>query len=127
MEPFKGKTLLSLFLQVQVMVHRIRLRHPWTREACTVDDHRVAFTRRFNRPTGLTTTDRLDVEMLGHVGQIVLIELNEQSLQSDTSAEPIRIDVRAAIRDHNELRIVLRRDGDWPELGEVSLRIESEG
>jgi len=126
------------------MTHRIRLRHPWTREDLIGVDprvsdgqgdnhrkvpspewHQVAFTRRFNRPTGLTVEDRLGIEMSGHLGQIVAVQLNDQGLRFDPNDDVLRIDLNTTIQDHNEFRLVLRRDGCSPELGEVNLWIES--
>lgn len=126
------------------MAHRIRLRHPWMRDDLIGVDpragegqgdndgetqspawHQVAFTRRFNRPTGLTAEDRLGIEMSGHLGQIVAVQLNEQGLRFDPTDEVLRVSLDTAIQDHNEFRIVLRRDGRVPELGEVNLWIES--
>ena len=132
------------------MVHRIRLRHPWTLEHSTRSDlasrsdlgshdtssgdvsenatspsHQITFTRRFNRPTGLTAEDRLGIEVIDPAGQLVSIELNNRTLRFDSTAEPICVDLGDTIEDHNELRIVLRRDDSSPELGEVNLRIES--
>ena len=112
---------------VRRLVHRIRLRHPWTLEPLAGDGNRMAFTRRFNRPTGLNVDDRLGFEMTNHVGQIVSIELNEQVLPFDSDTSPLRVDINELIQDHNQLRIVLRHDAHSPELGEVSLWIESEG
>ena len=96
--------------------------------------HKSTFSRRFNSPTGLSDDDRIEIELLNQVGEILTIELNEQALDftqapsttsNDSPADLPRLPIGQYLQAHNELQITLRRAGSFPELGEVNLWLHS--
>lgn len=87
--------------------------------------HQITYSRRFNRPTGLTEADSIEIELVDQLGEIRSVELNQHLLDGDSSAGGQRVAINGAIEDHNELRIVLRHLGNAPSLGQVNLWITS--
>lgn len=77
----------------------------------------VNFTRRFNCPTNLEATDRVDL-ILDGVNGTAEIKLNQQPV--GTVREPnhtARFDVTAALQLHNLLEITINWNGPTTELG----------
>lgn len=77
----------------------------------------VRFTRRFNLPTNLIATDRVDLVLDG-VGGTARIVLNQHPV--GTIGEPdqtARFDVTSSLRPHNQLEITVDWNGIVPELG----------
>lgn len=84
--------------------HRIRLRRPWQRE---VAEQAVRWRRRFHRPTGLQSHQRvlLVVEGLAAEGRATLNGRELGPLASDAS--PCRFDVSQRLEANNELVLEL--------------------
>lgn len=123
------------------MPHRIRLKKPWTRRDGTgettrgVDvpdssedrdakpESRVTYCRRFNRPTGIEPTDRLELEIGEVIGTMIAVRLNGLILKADQNVRP---DITEHVSDHNELEIEIHSIGSIPRLiGPVNLWIVS--
>lgn len=125
------------------MAHRIRLRQPWTIHvpppSAMSDDkpnvsysRHVVLTRRFNRPTGLTDRDRVDLEINVEHGFVETVMLNDDVVyrsDDDSSEVPqnqLRLRMDASLNDHNRLHITLVSDSQSPRLGDVNLWITEE-
>ncbi|MCC7083860.1 MAG: hypothetical protein IT427_02505 [Pirellulales bacterium] len=82
--------------------HTIRLRHPW--DPSPAADGRIAYLRRFNRPTNLDAWERVSLEIdramsCGEVG------LNGRLLGSLKVGEFFAVDVTDLLQASNELRV----------------------
>ncbi|SMP50038.1 hypothetical protein SAMN06265222_10331 [Neorhodopirellula lusitana] len=132
------------------MPHRIRLRHPWTQQphsesgADSDAKKQITFTRRFNRPTGLTANDSVELEVNAQQGTVDSIRLNATTLTSldstkqvpaktadnlnpsETVNQSIRVELSKHLEDHNELEVTLYMINGEPQLGEVILWIKSD-
>ncbi len=99
------------------MPHSIRLREPWQ----LLDQPTWAemsgvwvgrFSRRFNKPTGLTATQSvmLFIELQPDV-RLLLLQLNGQELATASSASTesnsIQLEIRASLLGLNELQLTL--------------------
>ena len=104
--------------------HIIRLRGPWEYRVLTSDSPlsghltmpadwgstlgadfrgRVAYRRRFGRPTGLGPADRVEL-VIGRVDALGSVRLNGEPLgEIPAGGQPWRCDVTAALRRRNEL------------------------
>ena len=109
-------------------LHRIRLRRPWGSEVIA---GAVCWRRRFGRPTGLATADRLWI-VVENPSQAGTIELNGVSLgKFDGGAASSRFEVTGRLDLGNELLLRLPTPGDvrLPSSdtppGAISIEIES--
>lgn len=109
-------------------IHRIRLRHPWH---CEPQSDSVVWRRRFNRPTGLGSQERVVLVVEG-VTTPGIVLLNGQPLGSlRLEAAPQPFDLTGMLQASNEL--ALRLESAPPEdphslsslPGEVRLEIHS--
>ena len=84
-----------------MMPHPIRLRHPWD-ELPAAAPGKVAYRRRFNRPTGLGAHEivALEVDRIVFRGRI---SLNGAALGELEPGELFLADVTAQLKDANEL------------------------
>ncbi len=82
--------------------HTIRLRHPWETEGA--DGQHVVYRRRFNRPTGLESGERvtLEIDRAMVAGQV---SLNATVLGELEPAEFFAADITQILVDGNELVI----------------------
>lgn len=87
------------------MVHPIRLRHPW-QNAPTLRGMR--WIRRFNRPSGLTPSQRVWIVVRG-IAALGTATLNGQALGSLSGQAdiPAEFDVTPLLRPHNRLELQL--------------------
>ena len=84
-----------------MMPHPIRLRHPWD-EVPAAAPGKIAYRRRFNRPTGLEADEIVTAE----VDRIVFrgeISLNGKRLGELEPGEFFSADITALLKDTNEL------------------------
>lgn len=109
-------------------VHHIHLRHPWL---CEPQAEAVVWRRRFNRPTGLGSGQRVFVvmERLPGLGAVTLNGTVLGLLSGE--AAPQRFEVTDQLQSHNELVLRLdwsagadQADSSTPP-GEVRLEIHS--
>jgi hypothetical protein len=107
--------------------HRIRLRRPWRREPF---EGGVRWRRRFGRPTGLRTGDRVWLVIDDAQGPGT-VALNGRSLGPLTPDRPAaQFDVTDALGPRNELEILLsiaHAPAEADEPGRVWLSIRSGG
>lgn len=85
--------------------HSIRLREPWDRQS--VSPTRTVFSRRFGRPTGIATGDRVDlvVEAAHFEAEI---RLNGALVgRIDSPSTICRVDVTQSLLARNELVVTL--------------------
>lgn len=122
-------------------MHTIRLRRPWLRSVdggsvadkvdvpddAPIDAARVTYRRTFNRPTGLTTEDRVWLSIRRFTARSARVVLNERPIHQTRSHEPIRLEITTNLLAGNRLQIHLDADDDRPPAldGAVSLEIES--
>jgi beta-galactosidase/beta-glucuronidase len=90
-------------------LHRIHLRRPWGSEVIA---GAVCWRRRFGRPTGLATADRLWI-VVENPSQAGTVELNGVSLGAfDDGATSSRFEVTGQLDLGNELLLRLSASGD---------------
>jgi hypothetical protein len=109
-------------------LHRIRLRKPWASERTAAA---VCWRRRFGRPTGVATADRLWI-VVEHLPQAGSVELNGTLLGPlRGGASCGRFEVTGRLEARNELLLRLQTPGDAsPPFsdtppGEIFLEIQS--
>jgi hypothetical protein len=90
-----------------MLPHPIRLRHPWD-ELPGASPEQVVYCRRFNRPTGMDTWERISLEIDRGIfaGQI---SLNGTVLGLLRPGEFFAADVTALLEPVNELRATVDR------------------
>ncbi|MBB3206003.1 hypothetical protein FHS27_001811 [Rhodopirellula rubra] len=87
---------------------------------------RVSYVRRFNRPSGIESGERVELELGEVTGRLEDVRVNSQSLfdDADHHVKSMRFDVTDRLSNHNELEIQIHGDGLLPRLtGAVNLWI----
>jgi hypothetical protein len=90
-------------------LHRIHLRRPWGSEVVA---GAICWRRRFGRPTGLATADRLWI-VVENPSQSAAVELNGELLGTyEGGAASTRFEVTGRLDLRNELLLRLSASGD---------------
>lgn len=110
------------------MPHSIRLLGPWQLGAGSsqdrVDipadltqlvspDETATLHRRFNRPTGLSSSDRVRIELI-LTGELKSVEINGQVVKPTLATSTVTYDVSEWLQPNNGLTVTIRRPGDGP-------------
>ncbi len=100
--------------------HRIRLRAPWRRE--TLAKGGLRWTRRFHRPTGLSSADRVWVVVAGKPagGEAWL---NGRSLGVLTVGGETRFDVTLLLAEFSELAIGMGEQAEGVGAGDAPAEV----
>lgn len=92
--------------------------------------HQATYSRRFNRPSGMEVSDRMQLEVGQIAGRLVDIRINSKTIANftDNQRDAVeRYDITADLAEHNALEIEIQAGDGKPRLrGAVNLWIVSQ-
>ena len=125
-------------------MHTIRLRRPWKRfidhsgdpDNVDVPDQTplsaqpgttLTYRRAFNRPTGLSPSDKVWLSVVQKAASSIQIVFNESIVFESETSNPIRVNISDQLQPSNQIAIRLTSCGESPALldGQVALEIET--